>query len=364
MKLSIIILNYNVRYFLELCLQSVVSATKTLNAEIIVVDNNSQDDSETMVKTIFPEVKWIANKENLGFSKGNNIGVSIAKGQYICILNPDTVVAEDTFIQLLEFAESKANLGIVGCQLVDGLGKFLPESKRNIPTPLVSLKKILGNGRSYYNNLAKDSIGKTDILVGAFMLMKKDLYQQVNGFDEAYFMYGEDIDLSYKVLKQGYTNYYFGKAKVLHFKGESTLRNKQYRQRFYGAMKIFYKKHFKSNPVFNTLIALGIKLSSLIPKKTMRVLPKHNKTLAFTDENYDQLKNVLLQPNIKCKDLNQISTDSLVILDSKIYTHKSIIETISKNGKVNNCVFRILVKHSNFAIGSDGELSRGEIIKF
>ncbi len=267
LKLSVVILNYNVRYFLELCLKSVESAIETIDAEIIVVDNNSKDDSCNMVKQLFPSVKLIENKTNSGFSKGNNIGVAQAKGEYLCILNPDTVVAEDTFTQLLDCVDAKDNLGITGCQLIDGKGEFLPESKRNIPTPKVSLKKMMGNAEDYYaNHIGADATAKVDILVGAFMLMKKSVYDQVGGFDEDYFMYGEDIDLSYKVLKAGYHNFYFGNTSVLHFKGESTLRDAKYAKRFYGAMQIFYKKHFKQNLVFNTLVYLGIKGAYLTRK--------------------------------------------------------------------------------------------------
>ena len=209
MKLSVIILNYNVRYFLEACIKSVQAAIAGIDAEIIVIDNNSPDDSCDMMQLTFPEIQLIANTKNVGFAKANNQGVNIAKGEYICILNPDTIVAENTFAQLLTFAENKGNLGAIGCKLIDGSGAFLPESKRNIPTPKVSIKKILGNKNSgYYSNLDENKIGKVEILVGAFMLMKKSVYKAVAGFDEDYFMYGEDIDLSYKIIKAGFQNYY------------------------------------------------------------------------------------------------------------------------------------------------------------
>ena len=225
-----------------------MAAAKEIDAEIIVVDNNSPDDSCEMIKRLFPSVKLIENKENFGFSKGNNIGVAEAKGEYLCILNPDTVVAEDTFRKILEFADSKSQLGIAGCQLIDGRGEFLPESKRHIPTPKVAFQKLFGNTKNYYTNALKpNEVGETDILVGAFMVLKRTIYNEVGGFDEDYFMYGEDIDLSYKVLKSGYVNYYYGNTAIIHFKGESTLKDKVYAKRFYGAMGIFYNKHFKKN---------------------------------------------------------------------------------------------------------------------
>jgi GT2 family glycosyltransferase len=212
LNLSVVILNYNVRHFLELCLKSVSAAIANLDAEIIVVDNSSDDDSADMVKQMFPEVKLIENPENYGFSKGNNIGVAHAQGRYVCILNPDTVVPEDCFVELLNFAEDKTDLGILGCQLLDGRGCFLPESKRNVPYPYVALKKVLGMDSSYYaQHLQPNEVGTVDILVGAFMLLKTEVYNELCGFDESYFMYGEDIDLSYKALKKSYINYYYGK---------------------------------------------------------------------------------------------------------------------------------------------------------
>ena len=222
MKLSVVILNYNVRYFLELCLQSVEAALEGIPSEIIVIDNNSDDASCEMVVSKFPSVTLIKNAVNVGFSKANNQAVEVAKGEYVCILNPDTVVSEDTFLKVMDFADSKSNLGIVGCRLIDGAGDFLHESKRNIPLVSIAIKKILGNSNRYYaNHVSEYGVGKVDVLVGAFMLIRQDVYKLLGGFDEDYFMYGEDIDLSYKSLKSGYDNYYYGDVSVIHYKGES-----------------------------------------------------------------------------------------------------------------------------------------------
>ena len=196
------------------------ASLQEIDGEIIVIDNNSQDDSCEMVAALFPEVQLIRNTSNVGFSKANNQAVEHAKGEYICILNPDTVVSEDTFTQLIAFADSKKNLGIVGCRLIDGTGNYLPESKRNVPIVKVAAQKMFGNGKNYYaNHLEQTDIGKVDILVGAFMFVKRDVYASVGGFDEDYFMYGEDIDISYKLIKQGFDNYYFGSTTVIHYKG-------------------------------------------------------------------------------------------------------------------------------------------------
>jgi GT2 family glycosyltransferase len=209
LKLSVVILNYNVRYFLELCLKSVEAALVSIPSEIIVIDNNSKDGSCDMVKDKFPSVTLIENYSNVGFSKANNQAVQLAKGEYVCILNPDTVVAEDTFESILNFAQKQTNLGIIGCRLIDGSGNYLPESKRNIPLVDIAIKKILGNSNSYYaNHINEFDIAKVEILVGAFMVLKRSLYHNLAGFDEDYFMYGEDIDFSFKSLKKGYDNYY------------------------------------------------------------------------------------------------------------------------------------------------------------
>ncbi|WP_400077790.1 glycosyltransferase family 2 protein [Winogradskyella sp. R77965] len=366
MKLSVVILNYNVRYFLELCLKSVEKAIETIDAEIIVIDNNSPDDSCKMISELFPSVKLIENKENLGFSKGNNIGVAHTKGEYLCILNPDTVVAEDTFTKLIAFAATKENVGIVGCELIDGKGEFLPESKRNIPSPEVSLKKILGNDKDYYaNQLAIDSKGKVEVLVGAFMFLKKEVYEAVNGFDEDYFMYGEDIDLSYKVLKAGYDNYYFGETTVIHFKGESTLKDAKYAKRFYGAMQIFYKKHFKSHILFNMAVWLAIKLAYSLRKRPNSIKVTWQNIVIYSNEVEESLKTQLSKPvAIRTKIKDTIPDNTMVIYDLSILKTQDVIEDMKKKSKQENIVFRLLPKNSKFILGSDSAVARGEIIRF
>lgn len=361
MKLSVVILNYNVRYFLEVCLRSVIEATKHISSEIIVVDNNSPDDSCDMVKKLFPSVQLIENKANVGFSKGNNRGVGKAKGEYVCILNPDTVVPEDAFEKLLEFAESKSGLGILGCQLIDGVGQFLPESKRNIPTLSVSLKKIIGNTKSYYSDLPTDSDGEVEILVGAFMLLKRRVYNEVNGFDEDFFMYGEDIDLSYRTLKKGYKNYYNGTVSILHFKGESTIRNKVYRQRFYGAMKLFYNKHFKSSVIINSLVFIGVNLVPLFKKEHKQELKQYQKSGLFYNDSIMQIAKKIPKPVEVISDVNSISANTLVILDTTVLTFKAIISILKANSDT-SVGFRLWPKPSCFILGSDNSVGKGEVI--
>lgn len=271
MKLSIVIVNYNVAYFLEHCLYSVRNALKGIEAEIFVVDNNSVDNSIAMLKEKFPEVILIANKDNVGFSRANNQAIRISKGKYVLILNPDTVVEEDTFAKCISFMDSHKDCGALGVKMIDGSGKFLKESKRGFPSPWTSFCKMSGltslfpHSKKYANyymgHLSEDEVNEVDILAGAYMMMRKECLDKVGLLDEDYFMYGEDIDLSYRITKGGYKNYYFPKARIIHYKGESTKKaSMNYVYTFYNAMVIFAQKHLtkKQTKLFSTLIKLAI----------------------------------------------------------------------------------------------------------
>ena len=235
MKLSIIIVNYNVEYFLEQCVNSVLKALSEIKGEIIVVDNCSIDGSVEMVKNKFPEVNLIENKENTGFAKANNQAIEIASGEYILLLNPDTVVEEDTFTKCLEFLDHNVDVGGLGVKMIDGKGEFLPESKRGLPTPWVAFYKIFGLssifrksrkfGRYHLSYLDKNKNHQIEILSGAYMLMRKSALDKVGFLDEKFFMYGEDIDLSYRLIKAGYLNYYYSDTSIIHYKGESTKKS-------------------------------------------------------------------------------------------------------------------------------------------
>jgi len=271
MKLSIVIVNYNVEYFLEQCLNSVFSALEGIDGEVFVVDNNSVDASVEMVKTKFPAVKIIENKDNVGFSVANNQALKISSGEYSLLLNPDTVVEEDTFSSIIEFMDNHPDAGGLGVKMIDGKGKFLPESKRGLPTPSVAFYKIFGLntlfprskkfGKYHLGHLDKDEVHEIDILSGAFMLMRKKVLDKIGLLDEDFFMYGEDIDLSYRIIKAGYKNYYFPKTTIIHYKGESTKKSSvNYVFVFYNAMIIFAKKHFsqKNAKLFSFLINIAI----------------------------------------------------------------------------------------------------------
>lgn len=341
------------------------AAISTIEAEIIVIDNNSNDDSCQMVETLFPEVTLIKNEENEGFSKANNKAVARARGAFVCILNPDTVVAENTFTSLLDFAEKQINLGIVGCRLIDGTGQFLPESKRNVPVVKVALNKMLGNSQSYYaNHLEENAVGKVDVLVGAFMLMKRDTYHEFGGFDEDYFMYGEDIDLSYRILKKGYTNYYYGHTTVIHYKGESTLKDKSYARKFYNAMSIFYNKHFKRHLIYDTIVRLGIKFSFLLRRNAFIDSPMVEHYVVISDTISDKLLKALPEKAVLKSPGDSIETNSEIILDANILSYRAIIEYFCKNDPNIKRTFKILPKNSAFILGSHHSKSRGEVIVF
>lgn len=372
MKLSVIILNYNVQYFLEQCVLSVQRSIKGVDAEIIVIDNNSPDDSCAMMKTKFPEITLIENKENVGFSTANNQAVAIAKGEYVCILNPDTAVAEDTFIVSLKYAESIKNLGALGIYLMDGTGFFLPESKRNLPTPKASLLKLLGAGKNYYaNHIPKNKSGEVDVLVGAFMLLKRSVYNKVNGFDEDYFMYGEDIDFSYKITKAGYKNYYLGSSAILHYKGESTQKDAAYLDRFYGAMHIFYKKHFNTNFLFDAFVKVGVSVAKKMNKVSVNKKPSqysNNITYVLT-ENLILLKNISENINTEIKTASktifsdEILTNSNFIFDVDYMPYSQIFMVMRKlSGKGNT--FRIRPPGCNFILGSDQSDQKGSVLVF
>ena len=283
-KLSVVIVNYNVRYFLEQCLSSVYLAVDHMaqhrpqeQIEVFVVDNNSVDDSNEMVMRRFPQAILIANKENVGFSRANNQAMRLAKGEFVLLLNPDTVVQETTFLKVVSFMDAHPDAGGLGVHMVDGNGKFLPESKRGLPTPAVSFYKIFGISRIFkrsarfnryhLGHLSPHQTHEIEILSGAFMMMRKSVLDRIGLLDEAFFMYGEDIDLSWRIVQAGYKNYYFHDTSIIHYKGESTKKGSlNYVYVFYNAMVIFAQKHFsKENArIFSWLINGAIWLRAAV----------------------------------------------------------------------------------------------------
>ncbi len=274
-KLSVVIVNYNVKHFIEQCLFSVLKAAQHVSCEVFVVDNNSVDGSVGLIKSKFPQITLIENKSNTGFSVANNQAIRLAKGEYVLLLNPDTVVQEDTFVKTVTFMDEHPDAGGLGVKMLDGQGNFAPESKRGLPTPAVAFYKMFGFsklfprsrkfGKYHLTYLPENEVNEVDVLSGAFMLMRKSLLDKIGLLDETFFMYGEDIDLSYRITKAGYKNYYFPLTQIIHYKGESTKRSSiNYVLIFYKAMAIFSKKHFSGSHTFwfTFLINLAIILKA------------------------------------------------------------------------------------------------------
>ena len=277
MRLSIVIVNYNVKYFLKQCLSSVYGSQRKLadgselELDVWVVDNDSVDGSVEMVRADFPQVHVIENHENVGFAKANNQALTGAAGQCLLLLNPDTVVESDTFVRCINFMEEHPDCGGLTVKMVDGDGNFLKESKRGFPTPEASFYKISGliklfpHSRRiaayYMGHLPEDAVNEIEIMPGAFLLLRREVYQQIGGLDERYFMYGEDIDYSWRIHLAGWKNYYLPETRIIHYKGESTKKGSMnYVYTFYNAMSIFVKRYFTGGNarLFNALLHTAI----------------------------------------------------------------------------------------------------------
>jgi GT2 family glycosyltransferase len=302
-KLSVIIVNYNVKYFLEQCLCSVQQAIKNIETEIFVIDNCSSDRSIEYLSEKFTAIKFIRKDKNEGFAKANNMALKECSGDYILFLNPDTIISENILQNCIHFFEQYEEAGTVGVRMIDGSGNFLPESKRSFPSPVVSFFKLSGLSSlfprsNFFNRYAlgflKDNeVYQVDVLCGAFLMAKRDLLLQLNGFDEDFFMYGEDIDLCYRIQQAGYKNYYLGTETIIHFKGESSKqKSSDHVKTFYDAMQVFVKKHYQSSAwITSFFLRTGIYarasvsfISSMITrKKNYRGVSSKNKLLLIGD---------------------------------------------------------------------------------
>ena len=357
MKLSIVIVNYNVRYFLEQCLLSVEKALYGVSGEVFVVDNHSTDDSMPYLKGKFPWVRYIENDENIGFSRANNQALREARGEYVLLLNPDTFIGERTLRECIDFMDKNPQAGMCGVGMLRIDGSFAPESRRGVPTPFVAFCKMSGLGslfpksrlfgRYYMQYLNKLSINPIEIVSGAFMFIRKSALDKVGLLDEAFFMYGEDIDLSYRVLKAGYQNYYIP-TQILHYKGESTQKDSlKYVNAFHKAMVIFFKKHFTQySRIYSAFITLTIVMKgamTYLMHKTRAWSHKKDemerlKFLIVSDgQNLDDMKNIAekhqLRYDVFHSRLGDIpSTDVLyrdydyIVFDTSRYPYSSILE--------------------------------------
>ncbi len=276
MDLSFIIVNYNVTELLRNCLLSIQKFAGEISHEVIVIDNNSTDQSWRRLINEFQEVQFIASEHNDGFAKANNRAVAAANGEWVYILNPDTELEGFYLAELLNFAQNASRFGSLGLRMHDADGNFLPESKRSVPNVFNSFSKLFIGGRktskkSYYrDDIGEQEVAEVEILTGANLLMKKSVYLEAGGFDESYFMYGEDIDLCYTLLQHGYRNFYYGKYALLHHKGESTVKDEKYLQNFYGAMDIFIAKYYRNKPFQKIILRSGLWLKHRLEKRKLQ----------------------------------------------------------------------------------------------
>jgi GT2 family glycosyltransferase len=282
MLLSIVIVNYRVRFFLEQCLHAVGLAISDIEAEVIVVDNHSADGSLEYLQPLFPWVQFISLSENLGFAKANNIGLHHASGSLVLFLNPDTLVSKQAITASIAVFESNTDVGALGIKMYDGSGRFLKESKRGFPSALTSFFKLAGLthlfphsslfARYYLGHISHEENATVEVLAGAYMMLRQSLLQKIGGFDERFFMYAEDVDLSYRVLKAGMKNFYLAQSFIIHFKGESTRKGTlNYINIFYKAMVLYVDKHYAGTKAFffRSILKVGIFFRAMLDMGSM-----------------------------------------------------------------------------------------------
>ncbi|MGN0212467.1 MAG: glycosyltransferase [Muribaculaceae bacterium] len=349
---SIIIVNYRVKYFLEQTIRSAQEALAGIDdsGEIIIVDNASGDDSMDFIKSRFGDsVTYIENTENVGFARANNQAIAIAKGEFTLILNPDTIICRDTLRKAIEWFKSHADCGAIGVRMLDGNGIFLPESKRAFTTPWVSFCKIFGLSalfpqskifaRYHLRYLDEHKAHKVDILAGAFILARTEILRGIEGFDERFFMYGEDIDLSYRIVKEGFSNYYLP-IPIIHYKGESTKKDSmRYVRVFYEAMLIFFKKHYPHySKFFAFFIRFAIYARALMAVLRRIFIRKSNLSLKKSTHRWQIISNdcVRIKNVIGSEAIFTESSPTDIVFDDSALTYSEIIDAIDSrsNGKL------------------------------
>ena len=376
MLLSVIIVNYRVPYFLDLCLRSVKAAIRGMDAEIIVVDNHSADGSVAVLRPLFPGVKWIESDGNLGFARANNIGLAQASGEFILFLNPDTVVPEDFAHRCLGFFQSTGDIGALGVRMIDGAGQFLKESRRGFPTPWVAFCRLSGLtalfprsrvfARYYLGHLPVDRTCAAPVLSGAFLFVSRKVLSRVGPFDESFFLYGEDIDLSYRLGKEG-ENYYFPEVTIIHFKGESTQKDIRYTRQFYKAMIQFRRKHFHRGLPGAFLLdpAIWVRgaLSAIGKRITRTRRPGKPRRTALVGDPAamrhlrERMGPERMDGEIITTDPN--TADHLIYCIGETFTFKSAIEALEKKNPAQTAAF--YADGGLAVVGSARSDTRGEI---
>jgi len=366
MDLSVIIVNYNVKYFLEQCLCSLRHAIGSSKTEVIVVDNNSTDGSVAYLSEKFSFARFIINKSNDGFAKANNQALEQSSGRYILFLNPDTIIPEDCFTKCISFIESKPDAGALGIRMIDGSGNFLKESKRGFPSPWVSFCKMSGltslfpSSRifaSYYLcNLSSTQNQKIEALSGAFMLIEKEVLQITGGFDERFFMYAEDIDLSYRIKKSGLENYYYSESTIIHFKGESTTKDAHYLKLFYKAMGQFVQKHYSgiTSSLWVPFLQAGIWLRSSMATITQS---KAKNGLQQIPDHYTVIGDNSSCQEVKNREATVSDSENIVYCTGEQFSYRQLIKEIEARAPGKN-IF-IHGKDTGSIVGSGSKNERG-----
>lgn len=374
------------KYFLEQCLSSVSAAMKETDGEVIVVDNASGDRSVAWLKPRFPSVIFLEEKENLGFAKANNKALEIAKGDFILFLNPDTIIPEDAFTKCIQFLEMHPNAGAVGVRMIDGSGNFLAESKRSLPTPSSAFFKLTGLSSLFpsssifskysLGNLPEKGVYEVDVLSGAFIMIPKKVLTLTGGLDENFFMYGEDIDLSYRIQKKDFHNFYLGDITIIHFKGESTKKGSfNYVRIFYRAMFLFVQKHYKGfgNWWMKAFLKTGITARAFISvlalpfRKKKKSVAEKIRLAALIGNPTQTVKDILKQhnPSIRFEEIpvEQASTSSsnadAVVFCIGSLSYKEAIEIVSKRG---NYSFKWHGLNTFSIVSSDDKNKTGEVL--
>ena len=377
MRLSVIIVNYNVKYFLEQCLCSVMKALAPLGegqAEVIVVDNQSTDDSVEYLRPKFPSVFFIENRENSGFGRANNQGVQMSRGEFILFLNPDTIVAEDSFTGCLAEMQRQPDLGTIGVRMIDGGGKYLPESKRGFPTPWVSFCKLSGLtrlfpvsrvfARYYLGHLPENENNEVEVLAGAFMFVRKKAVDITGGFDERFFMYAEDIDLSFRIRQAGFRNFYCASTTIIHFKGESTLKDVRYVRHFYEAMILYVRKHYRGIGAwfYVQLLKAMIAVRSLVQAKpaTKQGLNR-GQEIAVTGDA-ETVKTIVDGLGDRQITNDPLQADVLISCEGEKFSFRQLIGTMEKLAPGQRAF--VHGSGTECAVGSASKDRQGEVILF
>jgi N-acetylglucosaminyl-diphospho-decaprenol L-rhamnosyltransferase len=385
MILSVIIINYNVKYFLEQCLSSLKKAIEgvsvsEVSVEVFVVDNASSDGSVEFLRPLFPEFNFIHNTENTGFAKANNQALAISRGELILFLNPDTILAEDSLNLCTGFLMSRPDAGALGVKMIDGAGRYLKESKRGFPDTQTSLYKMTGFARlfprskvmaAYYRgDLDEGESHEVDILSGAFMMVKKKVLEITGGFDEQFFMYAEDIDLSYRIVKAGFRNYYLSETTIIHFKGESTRKDFRNARIFYGAMALFIKKHFRGNySLFRRMTAItglrlyeGLVYLGLSFRKPGK-LSKNEHTIFVKGDPETKIKwqKELTKKNIPFTAVENSGEQEIIFCEGSAFSWKEIIRAIED--KPDQIIYSFHGAGTHSAVSSYSSRAQGNIIE-